>query len=299
MSEANEPMDWLMSKIYTAVKGFVVVTTAGCSIAVFTGLSSSVGAYVLGSLIGVAALFLAFDTFGMATALAKLNKENDRLHQSNNDYMKLNLQHESSIKNLNDANTSYINNNKALSNQIDLLTGQAARFQASIASLNQNNQMLQSNISTLQDQNMQFKSNNLELQKHTVELQTINTELQKQTADFKINNQTLEQQTKDLQKINQELSTFGDQQKRQIDSLRLVQAQSKQLIQALMTAGDDFKEFQSTLTDSMNRIENTSDAMTLLLDKLTTNQFRTIDTNNDGSITRDELQSWSKHNNQI
>jgi chromosome segregation ATPase len=272
-------MDWLMGKIYTSIKGTVVITTAGCSIAIFTGLSSSIASYVLGSFVGVAALFLAFDTFGMAQALNKLNKENDRLHQSNEEYLKLNSQHETSINNLNAQNNTYVANNKALNDKIDLLTGENTRFKDSVTSLNQNINIMQSNLNGLQDQNTAFKANNQELQKRLDELDN--------------NNQALNQQTEDLRKTNQELNALGEQQKRQIDSLRLVQAQSKQLIQALMTAGDDFKQFQSTLSDSMSRIETTSDAMTMLLDKLGSNQFRAIDADNNGIITRDELMAWS------
>jgi gas vesicle protein len=280
-------MDWIMGKIYTSIKGFVVITTAGSSIAIFTGLSSSLASYILGSTVGVAALFLAFDTFGMAQALDKLNKENDRLHQSNTDYVKLNLQHESNIKSMLAANTAYASNNKALSDQVDLLKGQTARFQTSIVNLNENNQMLLKNINTLQDQCDDFQNaNNAFVEENKILHERLN-KFKSLNDDFAATNQSL--QTKIT-----ELSGFSEQQKRQIDSLRLVQVQSKQLIQALMAAGDDFKQFQSTLTDSMNRIENTSDALTLLLDKLQVNQFRAIDTNGDGSITHEELEAWSR-----
>ena len=269
-----------MGKIYTALKGFIVITTAGCSIAVFTGLSSSIASYILGSLIGAAALFLAFDTFGMAQALDKLNKENDRLHQSNNDYVKLNLQHETSIKNLRDENSTYVANNKKLEDEIELLISHTKQLQAAVSSLGQNNQMLQKNIINLQEQNENLKQTNT--------LFAINNQ------DLQHNIKELNQSSISLQTRIDELSSLKDQQQRQIDSLRLVQAQSKQLIQALMTAGDDFKQFQSTLTDSMNRIETTSDAMALLLEKLQVNQFKAIDANNDGSITKEELELWSK-----
>jgi len=280
-------MDWIMGKIYTSIKGFVVITTAGSSIAIFTGLSSSLTSYILGSTVGVAALFLAFDTFGMAQVLDKLNKENDRLHQSNNEYVKLNLQHESNIKSMIAANTVHEANNKALTDQVDLLKGQTARFQTSIINLNENNQMLIKNIGSLQDQCDDFqKANNAFMKENNVLHERIN-EFKSLNEDFASKNQSL--QTKIT-----ELSGFSEQQKRQIESLRIVQAQSKQLIHALMSAGDDFKQFQSTLTDSMNRIENTSDALTLLLDKLNVNQFRVIDTNGDGSITYEELLAWSR-----
>ena len=270
-----------MGKIYTAIKGFVVMTTAASSVAIFIGVAgtSAIATYVLGGAVGLGALFLAFDTFGMAKALEKLNKENDRLHQSNTDYVRLNLQHESSIKNLRTENSQYADNNKTLANQIDLLKGQAARFQDSITGLVQNNQVLQKNLISLQDQAESYKKSNILFASN-------NQDLSNQLASMR--------QTSDVLAARvTELTSLEEQQKRQIDSLRLVQAQSKSLIQALMTAGDDFKQFQSTLTDSMDRIEHTSDAMTLLLDRLHANQFHAIDANQDGSITREELERWS------
>jgi hypothetical protein len=239
-------MEWLMSKIYTAVKSVVAIAVAATAIALYFGVCGPVSSYATGTITILAALFLAFDTFGMAQTLSKLRTEVDRLAIENN---------------------TFTNNNTTLSKQLFDLRGYANNLNDQITAFKTTNQTLNHNVDFLAGENSTLKVN---------------------VSSLSTNNQILSQNIVGLQNM-QATAT------RQIESLKLVQAQSKLLIQTLMTTSSDMKDIQSCLLSGLDKIEHTSDALTLILDKLTSNQFSAIDQNHDGSISRDELENWVRN----
>ena len=102
-------------------------------------------------------------------------------------------------------------------------------------------------IDRLNQENLTYAQNNAQL---TYSLDTMRNrvqELQHLNEEYSHNNE----------RLNQEIDEFESnikQQNIQIYNLRLIQNQSKQLIAALMTAVDDFKDFNSTLLDSIDMI---------------------------------------------
>lgn len=246
-------MNFVMSKIYTSVKGFVCIVTAGAAIAIFTNLDAGIGRYVLGNIVATSAVFCAFDTFGMSAALNKLNKENTRLEKSNDEYCKLNLQLQSNIESLTKLQSSLEKENEEFS---------------------QTNDKLLITVDQMKDINKNLISNYTKLYEE---------------------NAALMQNVDNFKQENIKLTETTDRQEQQIKDLSLIQSQAKQLISTLMSSSSDLNGLHDKLFTSIDRIDSTSAAMTILLEHLSADKFDQIDVNRDGKITQDELLSWSQN----
>ena len=159
--------------------------------------------------------------------------------------------------------------------------------------LHKENDQFVANNSKFRDENITMQTNNTNLTLNCVAYQQQIVLLVKVKTDFETAIEVERKTSDDLKSSVDRLSGEITQQDRQIESLRIVQNQAKQLIASLMTAGDDFKDFGSTIMASVDRIDNISAAMGVLLEKLTDGKFMEIDANNDGFITHDELKSWA------
>jgi len=139
-------------------------------------------------------------------------------------------------------------------------------------------------------ENLKFSENNENLSLSLLEMRENNKHLSYLNEDYLNNNIVLNKEITKLYKNNK-------YQESQIDSLRIIQNQAKQLIASLMTAGDDFSNFNSTLLESIEKIENTSEAMNIVLEKICCHRFDEIDLNGDGLITKEELITWASKKN--
>ncbi len=158
---------------------------------------------------------------------------------------------------------------------------------------------LSSQIDRLNQENLDFSQNN-----HTLELQLENLEqdiklIQNLNEDYGQHNQDLAEEVGDLSTHNDSLEINIGNLIKQVDGMKIVQNQSKQLIAALMNMGDDFSEFSETLIGEVDRIENISDAMDILLNKLAYDKFQEIDLDGNGTLTQDELLKWAKNHKSI
>lgn len=76
------------SRIYNALKGFIVVVTLVASVLVFAGVATGDLQYIVGTIMLIVAIFAGFDVWGMA----ELRKQVDRLTVENNRYTENNNQ---------------------------------------------------------------------------------------------------------------------------------------------------------------------------------------------------------------
>lgn len=261
------------SKVYTYIKGFVVVTTGVSAVPIFLGLVGSAPiTYVVGGVIVASSLFGAFDVFGMSVELHKFEAENDRLEASNRSLQltvdALHTQSDAFEK----SNRKLDTHAKNLGHQIELYKSQNDLFRTNISDCEKLIHDQEVQLDLLKGSITELQETKVALTEEVGHLTSLNAEHAQQIEDFK---------------------SMITEQSKHIDSLKAVQVQSKQLISALMAVGDDFKGFTSTIMENLDRIENTGDAMATLLDKLGVAQFENIDANDDSTITKEELLAWA------
>jgi len=276
-----------IAKILTIIKGFFAVCGFISGVVVIAIQSAGSNSNIIGGLFITLALISAIDAFGMSLELKKFQKENDRLEASNKHFSQNNDRLDIEVRHFKSQNQSLTATAESLKVSNKQLKDQLSDFKIHLANLDSEIKTLQETKKSLISNNITYAQQNAEYRDRLLDLGTQNNNLR----------ESVDLLSKTSQQVSDELQTFKEQnttQARQIDSLRIVQQQSKQLIQALMTAGDDFKDFQSVLVDSIDKIQNTGDAMGVILEKLAGSKFSELDADGDGNISPEELVAWSQ-----
>lgn len=120
----------------------------------------------------------------------------------------------------------------------------------------------------------------------------LNKSLAEKISTLKINN------TK-YQKLNAELgnslSRLDDRcaaLKSANKKLLIIQKQSQELLNNLMNAGDEFKEFGNILNTAVNKNLNLTDKLSVLLNGLSGTKFAELDKNKDGVVSANEFSNY-------
>jgi len=189
---------------------------------------------------------------------------------------------------------------KELGVQIDRLDDENLEYERNNTNLEKKLKSLKTDLVSLKKMNNNYEKNNKELSKELTVLSKQNKLFDKEINKLEKNNGKLLNQINTLNENNGILDSHVKQLVNQIDGLKIVQNQSKLLIASLMNVGDDFSDFSESLVGEIDRIENISDAMDILLNKLAYDKFDEIDLDGDGTLTRNELLEWAKkHNNKF
>ena len=133
------------------------------------------------------------------------------------------------------------------------------------------------------------------LEKVEADLQNTNKELQVTNNDLKGRVDEFNRENEEFRNSNQQLN--GEVQSLQDSNRKLVliEKNAQQLIQSLMSVGDDFTKFGPILKDSVDRMEDVNTSMERILYELAHQKFEDLDTDGDGFITQKELIDFAQH----
>lgn len=134
-------------------------------------------------------------------------------------------------------------------------------------------------IENLRVENENYSRNNEEHERLNAELSGKLASLEENNSAFMKSNNMLESQVKKLQAVvhmSEESKTF-------------LENQIKQLMSSLSENGDKFIDFNTILSENIDKSATTAEMMNILLNKLGSVQFSVIDKNGDGAISKDEM----------
>ncbi len=140
----------------------------------------------------------------------------------------------------------------------------------------------------------QIKSLQIQLEHQATLVNNLNSQVVLLTSA----NKSLQLNIENLSKSNEEFAANNKVQALEIQKLLVIEDNAKNLINGLMSAGDDFANFGEILRKSTEKLEDVSTTMATLvremqaekrlLDEKTGILFDDIDINNDGVITKEE-----------
>jgi chromosome segregation ATPase len=179
------------------------------------------------------------------------------------------------------------------------------------------NEELKNNIDELEDLKLQLKQENEHyqqgLERMKTHVETLET-LKEQyiTENDRLHN-IMEEQTGQLSQLSEKnkeqeqqilhLKGALEKSEEQIVALKALVLQLKELYKNLVLAGDMFQDFQETIGQDVEQLDNTTstlqttvDLMTNMVDKLNkkllSSDFKNMDQNQDGTITLDEFEKY-------
>jgi archaellum component FlaC len=247
-------IDVVVGKVWFAVKGCVAIVAFVCGILVAVGMEWKLDSSIAQIVLGC--LIILASIFVMMD-FGGLKKALDRIHEE----------------------TSRLHGeNETLSNSLDQQRKQLAQSDAQIVKRNNQLQQSSTQITELKGQ----------LEKSSAQIMERN----KQLADSKEQLEALSKNVFDLNMTLSESRGNLDRLEGALAKQKIIQDNANKLIQSLMSAGDDFKDFKNVIQESLDRIDNTADMLDVLATRMTGAKFTEIDANGDGTVTESELSAW-------
>ena len=139
---------------------------------------------------------------------------------------------------------------------------------------------LSTEVDRLEEIEQELENTNRDLQGTNEDLKGRAMEYRDENKDFKSNNNVLSGEVAALQASNRKLV--------------LIEKNAQQLIQSLMSAGDDFTKFAPILKESVGKMDDVNTSMERILYELASQKFDDLDTNDDGVVTQEELLAFAK-----
>lgn len=164
---------------------------------------------------------------------------------------------------------------RKLHNEIDRLSLENLKFA-------RENEKFSSENKKFSEENKQFKLEVSQMSEENKRLNNYIKQLNKETEKFTTTNENLIGQ---VNKMTEQL----EEQKKINRNLVIIQNQSQELLNSLMSAGDDFNQFGEILKEATNKNLSLTDKLQVIMTGLTEKEFRRLDKNNDGFLTLDEL----------
>jgi chromosome segregation ATPase len=195
---------------------------------------------------------------------------------------------------------------KMIRGEIDKFKQENVKLQDRVDEFSRQNNIMKDNLNNLNEENDQLAhtanelritaashhAQALKLEADVRSLSEINKKIG-QTAD------KLEADIKSLNEVNEKLEQQNEQLGNSLVKLKdankqllLIQKQSQGLLENLMNAGDEFRDFSKLLGETTEKNLTLSDKLTLLVTELSHKKFHELDLDGDGIITHEEF-----HNN--
>lgn len=317
-------LDVVVGKIWFALKGVVALVAFISGVLVVTGIECGVDSTVMQIIIGagmiLASIFVMADFGGLKQALDRLHSENDRLATNNENLeQSLNRQKEQ----LDQAESQLSRRDKQIRvarEQLDERAAQIVEQSQQLASLEKVNAELQDTNTALQEgvQEIARERKQLEetvfglklavgegerqIHERNKQIKEAQTQLDELTKANRIQKesiraleshaQTVDEQIRKRDKQIAESEAVVSRMESALAKQKIIQDNANKLIQSLMSAGDDFKDFKDVIRESLNRIDNTADMLEVLATKMTGSKFSEMDADGDGVIDEEEMRAW-------
>lgn len=137
---------------------------------------------------------------------------------------------------------------------------------------------LNKQINLLTSENERYESLNNKMTNKINLLEESNIKYRKLNKEFSNNIQNIRDECTALKMANKKLI--------------IIQQQSQDLLNNLMSAGDEFKEFGDILNTAVNKNLSLTEKLNLLLNNLSKAKFSEMDKNNDGIISGHEFRNY-------
>lgn len=316
-----------LSTVYQGIKTAVAAVGAAGSVTaiiygVVIGASSSGMIYIIGGSIWLAeTCFIVFDS---SAVTIEIRKQVDRLNTSIDDFEKENVELKFSISELNSVKTEFVNENRKLAT----IVSKSEKYINRLGKLNKKfeeesvkyQNLLKEEVrqlNVLSKQNVVYVQENEKLISGLEGIKKIKDELIKENGIYQDQLEESSEQLKILEKLKDDYITENDKLKtvneigeeqlitltNQVNKLRELYNNSRELLINLATAGDIFTSFNDTLNNTVVDISNTVDdldetqeqfdetlvTLRTLINKLKGSVFEDFDKNGDGSITKVEF----------
>lgn len=295
-------LDIVIGKIWRAVKGIIslLIFISGSLIA--GGVECSLDVLTLQLIIGVililGSVFIVADIGGMGKALDRLHEENNRLENSIDD-----LEDEvNSFKVMNEKREGQL---KRAKENIERRDEQISESQRQLEELDKTNLTLETTVSKFKDEITSLNSEIIHHRENNLNQEKIIQDLEEQVFAFSIENGNLKQTSEEMRETQTALKKELEkttQNNKKLEGLvakqKLIQDNANKLIQSLMSAGDDFKDFKSVINESLDRIDNTADMLEVLATKMESDKFSELDKDGDGVVTAEEFNEWIQRQEQ-
>ena len=293
----------------------------------FLGLSTSGIIYIVGGSIWLTeTCFILFDS---AKVSSEIREQVNVLKANLKDFESENLHLKWSVSELNKVREEFVNENKKLvilleksDRNIKNLSKLKEKFEKQAKEYKVLLDEEKRQLEILSNQNIIYIQENTNLTNGVKEIQKIKAELEGEIKNYQIVLKKCNDHIKILEKLrddyileNEKLQETNYSNQKQLDilreqvqKLRELYNNSRELLVNLAEAGDLFTQFNSTLHESLVDISTTAESLdetqehfdetlnTLknLVQKLKKSSFKDLDVNNDGIITKEEFEDGIK-----
>lgn len=336
--ETTTKMFWL-SSIYRVIKMIVagIGLVAGGGTLIYGIVVSAPVFAVGGGLYFVTSLFLVFDSSkvlhdikkavdDLKTQITTFQEENEKLSATRAEFEKNNETFSASNNQLKERLAALSESERKLEHENHRLAEEVTRVQVQLEQLDRLKANYEVENSKLQKLTKQYGMENEELQQTAFAMAQIQTEIKSENDRLQELLQATEAQLKVMEaakrhyeeenaKYQALIKQHEDQlqqseaqlaaMKVQVEKLRELHENSKQLIRNLVDAGDMFTNFSSMLGTDVSKLDNVTEDITdaasqlnetieRLNATLTEEHFKRMDADGDGVVTTDEFQAYVK-----
>jgi len=228
-----------------------------------------------------------------------IEKDVKKLKELRDEFQKENLSLRHNVEGLNITKNKIEKQNNRLQVNIDNAATQILSLTGLKKQYEKNMRTNEKNVENLQGEIVKLDKLKYEL---TNNLQYLSSSLSVAQEELKIMNDLKEEyvrENKKLQESNRENKATINTLKTQVDKLNKLYEGTKALLANLASVGDVFTEFETTIGDTSDRLnetresyDDTLDKMNELLEKMKDKTFREIDSNNDNTITEKEFMNY-------
>jgi chromosome segregation ATPase len=171
-------------------------------------------------------------------------------------------------------------------------------------------QKTSSEVSQFKDQNKVYATENAELRNAVKDINETRKSIQRENEALKALVETaqyqvmdldktkgeLEMQNKELQQIVKDNEEQVDELEEQVTKLYKLHENSKQLIMNLVSAGDIFQQFQDSIGEDVEQLDQGVNSLNTVIERLngelTKKEFNDLDKDGDGVVTKDEYDKY-------
>lgn len=168
--------------------------------------------------------------------------------------------------------------------------------------LHQNNQILENENDKFFTSNKKLENENDKLEIHVESIEKNNKKFNKKINELNDSNFKLASEISDLGKLRssltselQSLSTDNKTLHEHLKKMKSIQINSRKLINSLLAAGDDYKEFNKIFENNVHQLQDTEQMLNILVNDMRKNTFLDMDENNDGIVSQAEYNRYIKN----
>jgi len=154
------------------------------------------------------------------------------------------------------------------------------------------NKHMKQNVDNLSKENSAYHKENKHMKQNISNLSKENDALSINVDNLNQASDEFSNHILNLNDSNLKLSGDLEELEKQVLQLKQIQINSRKLINSLMAAGDDYKEFNKIFEKNVNQLQNTEQMLEALVNGLRDDTFMEMDEDHDGIVTPEEYNRY-------